>query len=806
MRRVSVISVATIIFLLFSLPQNSVYGQEIIIRGFISDTTGVPLPGCSVREPVSGRGVMADSAGLFRLKLPLTGHKTTLIISCTGYLTDTTVVDISEYNKSLRLELIPMTYLMEGINIKGSRGATSGKIEIPAVSAMVIPSVTGGVEAVITTLPGVASFSELSSSYSVRGGSYDENLVYINNAEVYRPYLIRTGQQEGLSSINPDLVRSVQFYSGGFNATYGDKMASVLDVQYREPDSTELSVSPGLMLSAAHIGVRSSDGSAYLLAGLRFRSNSALLNSLDVAGHYNPVFADFQAVAGYSPKKGTKVTFTFWNSFDRYRFVPRSRTTTFGTSDNAYRLYAYFEGNEIDRYMSAGGAVSLAIDHNRNLSSKLTLSAYMADERESFDIRGAYSLNALDKTEGSENNPDTLINADTGSWLSHARNALSTRVANVSYRGTAFIDRNRLEWGLSVRDRYVTVDRDEWLKIDSAGYTSGNTGDQLTVSTTDISWRSITSYTSEAFFMTTTNFRFAGLPSELNAGLRASYDSYTSELIVSPRISGMVHISRGQAIYLSAGAYHQPPGARELMLRDDDMQTVIRAQKSCHLTFGTKLDFEAWERPFSFTAEAYFKMFRRMLPYIVDNVRISYYDGNIAEGYSMGADLRVNGEFVPGTESWFSLSFMKSDIRIPVYQTGWYPAPFDQRVNFGIFFRDYLPGHPDFRAHVSIQFGTGIPTTPPGRDPWESSFRLPPYRRIDLGFEKVIAGKQTKLQIKGIKELVAGFEIFNLSDIRNTISYTWIRTVSNSQGETPMYAVPNYLTSRRINLSITARF
>ncbi|MBE0677516.1 MAG: TonB-dependent receptor, partial [Bacteroidales bacterium] len=289
-------------------------------------------------------------------------------------------------------------------------------------------------------------------------------------------------------------------------------------------------------------------------------------------------------------------------------------------------------------------------------------------------------------------------------------------------------------------------------------------------------------------------------------GIRSSYDTYSSEFLISPRLSLTVMLTPRTSAYIAAGAYHQPPGGRELMTGTQDGNPLLKAQRSYHITAGARYDFTAWERPFRFTAEAYGKRFNKLVPYTVDNVRLSYYGGNIAEGYTAGLDMRVNGEFVPGVESWFSLSLMKSELKIPSINSGWYPAPFDQRVNFSIFFQDYLPGHPDFRAHININFGTGIPTSPPGRDQWDIWFRMPPYRRVDIGFSKVLTRVGREKDDSFMKELIAGIEIFNLADIRNTISYTWIRTVKNSEGQTREYAVPVYLTGRSLNLKVTARF
>jgi len=806
MPRSSRITPHLVLVLLFILAVSPILSQNKAITGRVTDTAGVALSYVTVYIPASGGGTFTGADGQFAVPLPADEQQFTIIFSLIGYKTDTLPLNRSDADLPLKIILFSETVELRGVEVKAIRADNITAITIPVVAGMVIPSVTGSIEAVITTLPGVSSFSELSSAYSVRGGSYDENLVYINDVEVYRPYLIRSGQQEGLSRINPDLTSAVIFSPGGFSAAYGDRMSSVLDIRYRKPETREASISLSLLTSSVHAGTRSSNGKFWFIAGARYRTNALMLNSLDVTGQYEPRFADIQAMAGYKPGTKSEITLSLWGSSNRYNFMPQSQTTTFGTTADAFKLFAWFEGGEHDRYDNGGGAVTLEIRHNYNLSSKIILSGYLGSENENFDIRGAYSLNALDKTEGSENNPDSLINAGVGSWLSHARNALSTNMVSLSYKGSATAWGSRFEWGLTARHRHHDINVNEWMRVDSAGYTVGISDDELSLTSFTDHSSVVSSIISEAFIINRSYFSLAGKACELNAGIRAAYDTYNSETLLSPRLSLSMALSNRVSVYASAGAYHQPPGGREMMMQTDDASPVLQAQRSLHFITGMHYDFIAWERPFRFTAEAYGKFFDKLVPYSVDNVRLVYYGGNIAEGYSAGLDLRINGEFVKGVESWFSLSFMKSELNIPSYNSGWYPSPFDQRVNFSIFFQDYLPGHPDFRAHINIAFGTGIPTSPPEREQWDVWFRMPPYRRIDIGFSKVIVGGDKRGPGSVLKELVAGFEVFNLADIRNTISYTWISTVRNSEGKSLEYAVPNYLTSRSLNLKITARF
>ncbi len=778
-----------------------------VITGTVTDSSGSALAGATLWLPSLLQGTVTAGDGSFMLT-PV-GDLTTpllLVISSVGYSSDTLYLDSGDPSVRLTVFLQQEVTPISAIVVRSQRPGNVTAISLPPVAGALIPSVSGGIEALVTTLPGVASFSELSSGYSVRGGSYDENLVYINGIEVYRPYLIRAGQQEGLSHINPDLVSAVTFSPGGFSASYGDRLSSVLDITYREPLEREASLSLSLLTSSAHIGLRSRDNTMWLLAGSRYRSSAMLLGSLDSRGAYRPHFADLQAYGGYQPRPGLRLTFSLWGSLNRYTFIPRSQTTSFGTLEDAWRLFVAFEGGERDRYDSGGGALTMELKHDEHITSRITITGTLAGENESYDIRGAYSLSGLDRDRGTENNPDSLLNAGIGSWLSHARNSFRSRLAEASYRGWAVGGWGDLEWGVAARYRSYDSYRNEWLRTDSAGHTLSDGGDALSLTSATRLGADVRSVTTEGWLISRKAFSLLGVPADLNAGIRLSYDSYGSEILISPRLSLKAVISDRLTTFIAGGAYHQPPGGRELMPESADSASHPAAQRSYHLTAGVRYHFMAWERPFHFTAEVWGKHFDRLIPYRVDNVRLIYYGGNIAEGWAAGIDLRLNGEFAPGAESWFSLSMMRSEIRIPSLSTGWYPAPFDQRIQMNIFFRDWLPGHPDFRVHLNVAVGTGIPTSPPGSEQWDKHFRIPPYRRIDIGFSKVLldAGKMKREGL--MKELTAGIEIFNLADIRNTISYTWIRTVMNREREIREYAVPNYLTRRSINLRLTAQF
>ncbi len=788
----------------------SLQAQGFAIAGTVTDTSGTAIPYVTVLCQDDRSGALTDTKGYFELIYKGDQNTVTLIFSCIGYITDTLEVTVGDTGRELIITLLNEEFRLDDIKVTAYKSDQVMAIQIPVASSALLPSITAGIEALVQTLPGVTSLSELSYQYSVRGGSYDENLVYINDIEVIKPYLIRSGQQEGLSQINPDLVASVSFSPGGFSALYGDRMSSVLDIRYRKPEANEASISLSMLTSSAHAGFVSKNKEFYILSGIRYRSNSILLKSLDTDGEYRPAFTDLQAVAGYTINSRSQLTLTLRGSSNKYLFTPKSQTTTFGSVSSAYKLFAAFEGGERDLYDYLSGSMAYEFKHTNDVSTMIILSGHHATENENFDIRGAYNLRSLDRSEETEYMPDSLLNIGIGSWLDHARNRLISGNISLTYRGSDKSGNNVTDWGVTGRHRKYEALINEWLRVDSAGYTIASDNDQLVLTSYSDSKEIFTSLGTEVFINNKTSFGLAGRMWDVNAGMRVVTDSYNNEILLTPRASVMIQLTRAITAHLAFGAYHQLPGGRELMRQLENASYPLKSQRSYHITAGTICDFTAWDRPFRFTAELYGKKMNHLIPYTIDNVRLIYYGGNIAEGYSAGIDLRVNGEFVEGAESWFSLSLMKAEMRIPSSKTGWFPAPFDQRLNVDIFFQDYLPGHPDFRAHINIVYGTGVPTSPPGSSPWETRFRMPSYRRVDIGFSKVLIGEVNNRKIgkpgSVIKNLTVGIEIFNLADINNTISYTWIRSVNNSEGVSIQYAVPNYLTSRSLNLKVAARF
>ncbi len=790
---------------------NSISGQTRIISGIVTDSIGKPVQSATVRHIESQRVAVTRSNGRFDLSIPVSAKNTGIQITCVGYIEKVIIIPSgSKYITLSPVILSGAVFKVGEIRVTAHRRVEPSAMQIPVKASFTIPSISHGIEAVIRTLPGVSSYSELSSQYSVRGGSYDENLVYIDGVETYKPYLIRYGQQEGLSQINPDFVSSIVFSSGGFDASYGDRMSSVLDVKYRKPSTPELSMTASLLTSSLQTGIVSKNGGFYLMTGIRYKSNTLLVNSLDESGQYKPRFMDLQSYGGIRTGKHSQIKLLFSGSSNLYYFIPESQQTTFGSIVESYKLYTLFEGCEKDTYSNAGGTISFEAGIGKPFRSLISFSGLTAFENEAYDIRGAYSLNSLDMTESVGYTPDSTLNIGVGSWIDHARNRLRNNTLTVFWKSSYEKGDSRTEWGISTRLRDIDIDINEWQRVDSSGFTISADNEDLILTsfnTNTVQYRNLLyeAYLTERVTFNTGRYKWA-----INGGLRLFKDTFNNEMVISPRMTITTNPSESTTLYLAGGLYSQTVSGRELMQFTPEEAAKLTAQKSYHLVGGLKYDFNAWNRPFRFSAELYGKYQDDLIPYKVENVRISYFGGNIAQGYTAGLDLRINGEFVEGAESWFSLSFMKSLMEIPTLNTGLFPSPFDQRINANIFFQDYIPGRPDFRAHLNVVFGTGVPTSPQGMEIWDLYFRMPPYRRIDLGFSKVLIGevngRHFGKQNSTFKELTIGIELFNLPDIRNTISYTWIKTVENSLGQAGEYAVPNYLTGRRLNLRLTAKF
>jgi hypothetical protein len=785
--------------------------QQAAVSGVISDSAGVAVENVSVSLIGTALGTNSGKSGEYRLEKLSRGSEYSILFSCVGYISKEFTVRCSSEENVLNVVLAAELKGIGEVTVTSGRvRAAPGLTRIPVKDLLLLPSASGSFEAVLKTLPGVSSHNELSSQYSVRGGSYDENLVYVNDVEIFRPFLIRSGQQEGLSFINPDLVSSVSFSAGGFDAGYGDRMSSVLDIRYRQPDRFHASVQLGLLVSSTHIELTDKTHRLTWIAGVRYKSSSMMLRTLASKGDYQPVFADFQSILTWKTGKGSVFSLLSSYASNTYSFIPKSMTSTFGTETEAYQLYVLFRGREKDRYGSFNNALSWDLTGSEGGRHKFILSSYISSEAESFDIRGYYRLDNLDKMTGSENFSDSIMNIGIGSFLSHARNRLNVSITTLEYKGEKDIGNIYFRWGSSIRSEIFNDRIREWRMEDSAGYSVPYQPDKITLSRFVSSENRIGRWSAVGWTEAAGKFSAGENDIRISGGVRSLFNSLSGEFLVTPRVNARITTPSKLSLWLSGGLYYQPPFYREMRFPDGTVNTEIKAQKSVHAVAGMSWDFAAWQRPFRLTGELYNKTLSDIIPYHTDNVRIIYSGENSARGFSRGIDLRLNGEFVEGAESWISVSYMNSMLQIPSAGYGYFPSPADQTFSVSLFFQDYFPTWPTLRAHINIAFATGLPMVSPFNDRYDQYYRIPSYRRVDLGFTKVIIQKDSKLTKTGLlkyfDELVAGIEIFNLLDINNTVSYFWVRTLNNLSGESRQYAIPDYLTGRCLNLRLLAKF
>ncbi len=785
-----------------------------LVVGVVADSLNNPVEFANIAIQGTNQGTSTDENGRFRLKVAAS-QNVTLLISCVGYVSKSIVVKVDEgEKKEVTVKLTSLDNTIEGVSVISSRYKFSNIEKINIKDIELIPTASGSFESILKSLPGVSSSNELSSQYSVRGGNFDENLIYVNGIEVYRPFLIRSGQQEGLSFVNSDMVSNVDFSSGGFNAEYGDKMSSVLSIKYRKPQNYAANVSVSLLGTNVTLEGISKNKKFTHLTGVRYKTSKYLLNTLDSKGDYKPSFMDIQSYLNYDFSPKFSVSFFGGYSSNRYQFAPDVRETRFGTFNNALQLKIYYEGQEVNIFETATSALSAEYKPNENLQFKLSGSGFVTYERETFDLLGEYWLNELDNSLGSSTYGDSLINVGIGGSLSHARNFLYARVLSVENTNIWTSGINKLKWGLKYQHELIDDQLSEWELIDSSGYSIPINDNNLELSywlkaANVIQSNRINTYIQDDVSFTTSSFNII-----TTAGVRVSYWDYNKELLLSPRASITVEPRwrKDLSFHLSGGVYYQPPFYKELRRTlDGKLNPDIKSQKSIHAVLGTEYRFTSWDRSFRFTTELYYKYLTNLIPYRVDNVRIRYLGENISEGYALGIDFKVNGELVKGAESWASLSVMRTYEDIINDSYGRFPRPTDQLINFGLFFQDYMPGNPSFRVHLSGNFSSGLPVNIPKEGRYDIVTRMPSYKRVDIGFSKVFKDENGndggKLKsIKWVKSLWLSAEVFNLLNINNTVSYLWIQTVGNQDNMSGKYAVPNYLTSRRLNFKLTVKF
>ncbi len=834
-----------LLFLLFSFHFS--YSQKTAtVYGTITGINGVALFGVNISEVGETKGAVTDEKGKFSLIVPAE-KEITSAFSHVGYTVEKITLTLSENQQyEFNKKLTSLSQQIPEVEITDQKERQTNLIRIDPKSISQIPTVSGNFEDVLKTLPGVISNNELSSQYSVRGGNYDENLVYVNDIEIYRPFLVRSGQQEGLSFINGDMVSSILFSAGGFEAIYGDKLSSVLDIKYRKPVKFAGSANMSLLGGGLSLEGITKNKKFTWLTGIRYKSNQYLLKSLDTKGEYKPTFADGQAYLTYQVTKKTELAFLGNYSKSKYRFVPTNRETDFGTINQALRLTVYFDGQEIDDFETMTGALSLTHYVSEKLKLKFTTSLFTTQESERFDILGQYYLDELERDLGSDEFGDVAFNRGIGSYLDHARNELNGFVYNAEHKGNYYYKNSELQWGIKYQHEEFTDKLNEWNYVDSAGFSlphprdsvgqAGPYNQEIILQNVLKAKNNVVSNRFNGYLQDSWQLGVEKRTS-LTVGIRATDCDLNEDLVGGPRVSFSYKPKwkRNLVFRAASGFYYQPPFYRELRDLDGKINPNLKAQSSIHFIAGSDYQFLAWGREFKFVSEIYYKILDDLVPYKIENLRIRYFADNNSKGYAAGADFRINGEFVQGTESWVSMSILQTreDIIDDYYydyynsdgekiikgytlnstpfdsiriEPGYIPRPTDQRFTFSMFFQDYLPKFPSYKMHLSLIFGTGLPFGPPGRDRYKDILRVPNYRRVDIGFSKTFIDedqpKKHRLKFANhINSLWISLEVFNLLQVSNTVSYLWIADVTNRY-----YAVPNYLSARTINLRLNVKF
>ena len=801
----------------------SVLGYSQTINGTITDEQNNSLLSVNISILNQSMGAISDENGKYSLEIP-PNRSIVVVYSFIGYEMEKIRIPMLKegQNYTLNIQLKTSSTLLEDVIITDQKSRKESFSRIKPKHVSVLPGNSGGIEAILKTLPGVSSANELSSQYSVRGGNFDENLVYVNGIEVYRPFLVRSGQQEGLSFVNTDMVSSILFSAGGFDAKYGDKMSSVLDITYKRPRENAATLQLSLLGGAAHFEGITKNGRLSYLIGARHKTSQYLLNSLDTEADYSPKFSDIQTFVNFELNTNWQISFLGNISSNQYKMVPKNRDTEFGTVNEALKLTIYFEGQEVDKYQTYFGALSTSYQPNTKLQLQFTTSAFRTFEQENFDILGEYWLYQLENNLGSDNFGDIAFDRGVGKYINHARNSLNATVINFSHKGNYNNESLKFDWGFRVQKEEIEDKISEWNLIDSAFFNfphpDDNIGDtanpdqQIIMSELLKTQINLSSYRNSGYIQVSKDIGNL----TITGGTRGSYWTYNEELLMSPRVSlAYAPIWKKDIVFRAAsGIYYQSPFYKELRTPEGTLNHNIKAQKSTHYVLGADYLFYSWGRPFKWITEVYYKNLENLIPYKVDNVRIQYLANDLSNGYARGIDMKINGEFVSGVESWVSLSVMKTEEDIvgdfitntdgSTTEAGFIPRPTDQRVNFSMFFQDYIPGNPNYKMHLNLVYGTGLSFGPPKAEKYQDILRIPDYRRVDIGFSAVLKseGKKSRLKwLNAFKSIWLSAEVFNLLDINNTVSYLWVADITGRQ-----YAVPNYLTSRQLNAKLILTF
>ncbi|MDR1654257.1 MAG: TonB-dependent receptor [Prevotellaceae bacterium] len=807
-----------LIFFLFNILTLNIVNaqQDLRVYGYAINDSNRGMEGVSVHIDGTPLTVLTNGNGYYELTLTKSDSMV-LVFSLDGYETIRQVIHPQRNTLSITVEMQPVLHKLDEVGISAVRRQTSMMETLSPQNIRLTPNAAGGIEALLITMAGVSQNNELSSQYSVRGGNFDENSVYVNDIEVYRPLLVRSSQQEGLSFINPDLVENIAFSSGGFEPKYAEKMSSVLDIQYKKPKKAEASISLGLLGASLYVGTAAKRFTQ--VHAIRYKTSQYLLGTLDTKGEYKPSFIDYQTFMTFNLSPKTELSFLGNFSQNRYKFIPQTRETTFGTYNMAQTYTVFFDGWENDLFRTYFGALRFSFLPSKTLKMNLTASAYYTNENESYDITGAYLLSTRKQNVQGEIEGEPL---GIGEYHEHARNSLAATVANITYSGEYNFSNNKLAWGVTGQTERISDKISEWKWNDSVGYSLPYDRKIFNLFYSLKSRDTLNSFRTTAYVQDTYRWESSWGRWTATGGARLNFWSVNKELLISPR--AMIALSpfwkRDFTFRLATGVYYQTPFYKELRQIESDadgnsyirLNTDIKAQRSVHVVAGSDYYFRAWGRPFKFTTEAYIKLADRVISYELENVNIKYSGLNDAKAYTAGIDFKLFGELIPGAETWLNFSLMDSKEKIDgktFIVNGkaqeWIPRPNSQRFVLSALFQDYLPTNPKYRLHLRAIWSDGMPVGAPGNNNSRAAFRSTSYRRIDIGASRVFTQGEDKLMsakwLNKVERIIFNIEIFNLLNINNVNSYYWISDMQQRQ-----MAVPNYLTGRMFNFKIMADF
>jgi len=767
--------------------------QSFVLQGRVTDEQMNPIELASVACPQQGKITMTSLKGEFSMNLH-SADSVVIRFSMVGYKTKTRVLRNPRGKQTLQIVLYSNNVLSDVV-VTGTRQQTGQTQEIKKEDLKNMPSTTGNaVEELIQGQAGVSTHSELSSQYNVRGGSFDENSVYINNIEIYRPLLVRSGQQEGLSIINPDMVEKIGFSTGGFEAKYGDKMSSALDITYRFPKNFEASATASLLGASAYVGYGNKKFS--ISNGIRYKTTQYLLGTMDTKGEYRPSFIDYQAFLNYMPNDRWRISFLGNISDNHYNFYPEDRETSFGTMQDVKSFRVYFDGQEKDVFRTYFGSLDITRNFGKNTSLSLIASAFYTKEQETYDIQGQYWLT---QTETSEN-------LGVGTYFQHARNYMKANVQSLKLLLKTKIKKHTIETALTFKNEHIKEYSVEYEMRDSSRYSIPHTGEDLYMIYSMRARNTLNANRIEAYAQDTYRFTSPGEHSlfTLNYGIRLSHWSFNGETIVSPRLSlGVIPaFNHNVTMRFATGIYYQAPFYKEI--RDTTtidgvtyatLNKKAKSQRSIHFIAGMDYRFTMSKRPYKFTVEAYYKALSDLVPYSINNVKVVYYGNNECSGHAAGLDMKLYGEFVPGYDSWISLSLMDTNMKLNGKNI---PLPTDQRYAVSLYFTDFFPGTERWKMFLKLAYADGLPFSAPHQELERNVYRAPAYKRADIGLNYRLVNNEDKQKRTFFKNVWLGLECLNLFGINNVNSYYWITDVTNQQ-----YAVPNYLTGRQINFRVS---